>query len=217
MLPTYGGQSTDVSEGRYSDGASQRYAMPRPSPRNQNGVPSNNTPPRFPLLTNVLIAPGQGITTTVRATDPDLQTITYSTNSAVVQPGMVLSQIGGTLRWNCPTNQPLGDYSVALTVTDNGVPPLGDSTVLTYTVRIVTPFTPATNSPLVHATVNVGGQMSFTIDTIPGRTYRILYKDDLNAPTWTQLGPDFVAANAYASLSDNAVVPHRFYQVVQLN
>ena len=63
----------------------------------------------------------------------------------------------------------------------------------------------------------MNGQATFTIETIPGRTYRVFYKDDIDAPSWTQLGPDFVAANATASLSDNVVSPRRFYRVQQVN
>jgi hypothetical protein len=45
----------------------------------------------------------------------------------------------------------------------------------------------------------------------------VLYTDDLNTSTWTQLGRDFVAANPYASLSDGSAVPQRFYRVQQLD
>lgn len=81
----------------------------------------------------------------------------------------------------------------------------------------MSPFIATTKSPLVHSVATLSGQTTFTIDTIPGRTYRVLYKNDINAPASTQLCPDFVAANSTASLSDNVVVPHRFYQVVQVN
>ena len=71
--------------------------------------------------------------------------------------------------------------------------------------------------PLIRSVFTVNGQASFSIETIPGHTYRVSYKDDLDAPTWTLLGPDFVAANATASLTDNMSTPRRFYRVQQLN
>jgi hypothetical protein len=45
----------------------------------------------------------------------------------------------------------------------------------------------------------------------------VFYTDDLNLPLWTQLGPDFVAANPTASISDSAANPRRFYRVQQVN
>jgi len=62
-----------------------------------------------------------------------------------------------------------------------------------------------------------GGQVTFTIETIPGRLYRAFYKDDLDAPAWTQLDRDFVAAGSSASISDNVNLSHRFYRVLQVD
>ena len=52
---------------------------------------------------------------------------------------------------------------------------------------------------------------------MPERTYRILYKDDLNAPAWTPLDRDFVAANATGSITDVVPGAQRFYQVQKLD
>jgi hypothetical protein len=71
--------------------------------------------------------------------------------------------------------------------------------------------------PILRSVARVSGQVLFTIQTIPGRTYRVFYKEDLGAPSWTQLGPDFVAANPTVSLSDNVIAPRRFYRVQQVN
>jgi len=223
-LIAYGPQSGDVSSGRYGDGGDAglggngTYYMTRPTPRNPNGLASYNSPPRPPALTNVFIAPGQALTTFVRATDPDAQLLTYTTNAASALPGSTLSQ-GGTYRWNVPTNQPLGEYPITVTVTDSGTPPLSDTMTFSYIVRL--PGTVSTNGalgPQIHSVAAVtGGQATFTIDTTVGRTYRVFYKDELNAPLWTQLGPDFVAANPTASISDSAANPHRFYRVQQVN
>ena len=55
-----------------------------------------------------------------------------------------------------------------------------------------------------------------TWSTYPGKTYRVLYKDDLNAPVWTPLGADAIAADYLLSGSDtNAASGQRFYRVRQ--
>lgn len=223
-LIAYGPQSSDVSSGRYGDGGDaglggfSTYYMTRPTPRNPNGISSYNSPPRLPRPANVFVTPGQGLTTSVRAIDPDPQLLTYTTNAASALPGSLLSQ-GGTYRWTVPTNQPLGEYPITITVTDNGTPPLTDTMTFSYIVRL--PGTVTTNGvsgPQLNSVAAVtAGQVTFTIETTVGRTYRVFYKDNLNTPAWTQLGPDFVAANPMASISDSAANPHRFYRVQQVN
>jgi hypothetical protein len=71
--------------------------------------------------------------------------------------------------------------------------------------------------PVIGSVFTVGGQATFTIETTPGRTYRVLYTDDLSTLIWTPLDRDFVAANPYASLTDGSAAPHRFYRVLQLD
>ncbi len=223
-LMAYGPQSSDISSGRYGDGGDaglggfSTYYMTRPTPRNPNGLASYNSPPRLPTPANVFVTPGQGLTVTVRATDPDAQTLAYTTNAASALPGSLLSQ-GGTYRWTVPTNQPLGEYPVTITVTDSGTPPLSDTMTFSYIVRL--PGTVTTNGvsgPQLHSVAAVGsGQATFTIQTTVGRTYRVFYNDDLSTAMWMQLGPDFVAANPTASISDSAANPKRFYRVQQAN
>jgi hypothetical protein len=68
----YGQQTPDLSEGRYADGATNRFFMPWSTPRSRNAIPSYNSPPQFPPLPNVLAVAGQTTgNLIVRATDPD--------------------------------------------------------------------------------------------------------------------------------------------------
>ncbi len=71
--------------------------------------------------------------------------------------------------------------------------------------------------PLIHSIGGPDGQFIFTIDTIPGRTYRVLSRANFDGSPWIQLDPDFVAANSTASITDLMTVPQRFYQVVRLD
>jgi hypothetical protein len=214
---SYGQQTSDISEGRYTDGASNRYFMSHSTGRTQNSIPSYNLAPKFPVVTNRYVLPGQIINVSVRATDPDGNTLTYFIDAA--PPGSSIVQASGLFRWTVPTNQPYGDNFIALTVTDNGSPPLSNSTSFIITVGTPPASNPAPGivGPPIYSVVNIGGQATFTFDTIPGHTYRVFYKDDLNAPTWTELDRDFVAANASTSITDLFIAPQRFYCVFQVN
>ena len=64
-----------------------------------------------------------------------------------------------------------------------------------------------------------GNQVTIGFQTIPGKTYRVEYKDDLNAAQWQQLnGRDYLAVGASLTVQDNiGTNPQRFYRIVQLD
>ncbi|MBN2506026.1 MAG: lamin tail domain-containing protein [Verrucomicrobia bacterium] len=209
----YGEQVADLSEGRYGDGASMRYLMPRPTPKTRNAIADYNTAPSFPVIPDTYAVPGQIITLTIRATDPDGHIMTYAVDAG--PPESQLNQ-SGLYRWIVPTNQPPGDYIITLRVTDSGSPPRSD--VTTFRILVRPPGTPTPASgPEIRAVAATQGQATFTFATTPGRAYRVLYQDDPGAATWHPLGPVFVAGSPTASLTDPMVAPQRFYRVQQLD
>jgi hypothetical protein len=61
---------------------------------------------------------------------------------------------------------------------------------------------------------NGGGTISLSFPTIQGKNYKVQYKDDLNAPTWTDLAPGLTASGSTANVSDNIGTNHqRFYRI----
>ena len=111
-----------------------------------------------------------------------------------------------------PTNQPPGTNPITIRVTANGVPTRSDGTTFSIIVRLPGTIVDA-SSPRIDLVASHSGQATFTLAAEPGAVYRVLYTDDLNAPAWTQLGPDVVAANETASFTDHASAPNRFYRV----
>ena len=217
---SYNQQFADVSEGRFPDGAASREYMSRPTPRLANSSSNYNSRPIFPVINQTFVFPGSTNTINIVAFDPDrapptTQTVTYAILSA--PPGSALNQ-GGLYRWIVPTNQPYGDYPITLSATDNGAPPRGDTTTFIMTVRPRQFVAIGTNlPPLLYAAAGPGGQFTFTIQTIVGRSYRVYYIDDIDGAIWNQLDRDFMAANPYASITDALSNPHRFYRVLQLD
>ena len=56
-------------------------------------------------------------------------------------------------------------------------------------------------------------------NSVPGRTYRLQYSEDLSNPSWTEL-PDDIVATSYttAKTDDNSSLGHpRFYRVRLMN
>ena len=51
--------------------------------------------------------------------------------------------------------------------------------------------------------------------SVPGKTYRVMYKNSLNDTAWENLQPDVTPNSNRASKSDY-LVGNRFYQVVEL-
>ncbi len=213
----YGVQTNDISEGRYSDGATLRTFMARPTPSGPNAHPTFNSAPVFPVVSDPVVAPGQTLTIGIRAQDPDgapPQILTYVVRQHPAGGTLQLNQ-SGLVRWVVPTNQPTGDYPVVIQVSDNGVPPQSDVINFTYRVRSRTTVTLDT-APHIYTVTAPPGEVTFSIETEVGRSYRVLFTDDVDSGDWTQLDRDFVAANATASLTDTLARPRRFYQVILL-
>lgn len=65
--------------------------------------------------------------------------------------------------------------------------------------------------------VDTNGAVWFESEVIPNRTYRVEYKDDLNAPSWLPLGGNRTATGPVLTVTDSiADRPQRFYRMVLL-
>ena len=59
---------------------------------------------------------------------------------------------------------------------------------------------------------------AITFVTIPGRTYRVEYKDSLDDPSWLPLDADVVAtADSLVVNDDLGTSPQRFYRILVVN
>jgi hypothetical protein len=93
---------------------------------------------------------------------------------------------------------------VIVRVIDNGFPPAEATAAFTVTVLL---------PPRVSATRLANGTISLTLPSVPGKTYRVEYTDDLSAAQWFQL-PDVFATGQTLTINDNAATTsQRFYRV----
>jgi hypothetical protein len=70
-------------------------------------------------------------------------------------------------------------------------------------------------SPFVNTSL-AGNVITLTWNSIPGRTYRLEFKNSPDDPAWTQLGADITATADTTSATDNAAVRRRFYRARRL-
>lgn len=70
---------------------------------------------------------------------------------------------------------------------------------------------------MVTAMLQPGGALSLAFSAIPGRTYRVEYKDDLAAPAWMPLEPNHTATGPVITVPDLLEgLTQRFYRTVLL-
>jgi hypothetical protein len=111
--------------------------------------------------------------------------------------------------WTPATNQAPSTNNITVRVTDNGAPPA--SSTRSFTVYVLLP-------PHVGISLPVAGQVTLVFDTIPGRTYKIQYKDQLSDAQWHDLKAPEVAGGTSLTATDlTSASAQRFYRVVQLD
>ncbi len=170
--------------------------------------PYTNTAPALAAIPNQTVNAGATLVFTNTATDADLppDTLTFSLFTG---PAGAATTAAGVFSWTAPQVSTPQTNSATVRVTDNGTPQLNASR--TFTIAVVPP-------PKLASCTFSNSALNLTWSTYPGKTYRLLYKDDLNAPAWTPLGPDSLATGTSLSGSDtNASSQQRFYRVMQVN
>jgi hypothetical protein len=188
---TFGAQTSDISMGRYPDGAATLFLMPTATPRTNNIVP--NTAPVWNVISNQIVVLGQALSFTASATDADLpaQTLTFSlgTNAPA---GSAINSFSGHFIWT-PSVAPVTNL-VSLVVTDNGTPSLSATQTLTVTVVL----------PPQLGGISLGdNQLIFTWQSFVGLNYQLEFNDDLTVSDWTPLGNPLAGTGSAISVTNS--------------
>jgi hypothetical protein len=203
---TFTNQVDDISEGRYVDGAPAIYVMTTPTPRGPNTLGGgNNSPPILDPIADRFISAGQAVSFTAVAHDPDAgQTLTFSLAPGF-PAGATIHPSSGQFLWTTGAGQSPGANSITVRVTDNGVPQ--QSATQGFIITVAPP-----------PSVNISGNVvSLSFPTIPGKTYRIEFKNDLNNPAWTPLVTTVAAGSTLPATDTLGANRQRFYHIVQLD
>lgn len=203
-------QFNNVSQGRFPDGPTTNYFMATPTPGASNSIWLNRYPALAPIADATAYV-GQPLAFTADASDPDAppQMLAFSLDPGA-PTNATINAATGEFAWTPVPAQDGTTNVIILRVTDNG--PLNLSAARSFTVVVRTAIL------LSGITAGPGGTISFTVGTIPGKTYRVEYKNDLNDTMWTHLPPDHPAMSTSLTIMDTiGMQPQRFYRVVQLD
>lgn len=104
-----------------------------------------------PLGQVIRVQPGQMVSLSLAATDPDAgQALRFESRAPSVVPGFALSTTSGTtaqVTWQVPTSLPIGRYHIPVAVLDNGCPNASEEQTLSFLVtRQVLADRPAQNA-----------------------------------------------------------------------
>ena len=134
----FGAQTTDVSEGRFGDGAANVYSLITPTPGTTNVIAQANLPPTLDALPNRTIGEHSLLTFTATAGDANVpaQVLRFTLDPGA-PPGASIGLDDGVFAWIPTEAQGPGSYPITIRVTDNGAPVLSDTKSFTVQVNEV--------------------------------------------------------------------------------
>jgi hypothetical protein len=204
-------QVSDVSQGRFADGANAIYSLTTPTPRWPNALGGGNTPPQLAGIDDKIVTLGQTLSFSASASDAEAppQTLSFGLEGSLPF-GAMIGAANGLFTWTPSAQQTPGTNAITVRVTDSGVPPL--SATQSFTVFVVGP------PRIAGITPPLNGVVTLTVPAIAGKTYRVEYKNNLDDSVWTPLGGNRLATSAPLVIDDHiGAQPQRFYRVLVLD
>lgn len=207
---TFRRQTPDLAEGRYSDGALLITPLRTATPGASNSFPYSNSPPHIAPIPDQIVGAGQTVSFSVMATDAETPPQMLNFGFATPPPqGTFMDPASGAFIWTPDPSQIPSTNVFTVRVADNGTPPLSAT-------RSFTIIAGASLPPQIDVAQGSNGMISLRWTTVAGRTYRVEYKDDLNAPAWTPIGGAVAGNGSPSVLSAATQSPaQRFYRVVE--
>jgi DNA-binding beta-propeller fold protein YncE len=194
---------------RDADGYSDRDELDFGSdPTNPLSLATNN-PPTLSGPTNLIVLRGRPVSLNFTATDTDVpsQSLTFSLDTNA-PAGAAINSTNGAFTWLAAGPPGTSTNSITIIVTDNGKPNRTDSETLSIVVTDVT-----ADPPLLGT-----NGLVMTWKAIPGVSYQLQSKADLNDATWLTVPGTILVTNGIASITDPQAGTNtsRFYRLVAL-
>jgi hypothetical protein len=165
-----------------------------------------NTPPFLTAISNQTVMAGRTLTLTNSASDTNLpsQTLLFSLVNPPV--GASINATNGIFAWRPAIAQSPSTQTVAVAVSDNGVPSM--SATQTFLVNVTRPA-----NPIVTTTSPTNGQIGFWVNGDSGPDY--IVQASTNLTSWTTI----VNSNAptlpfFWNDTNSITAPFRFYRVL---
>jgi len=201
---SFGAQSSDVSEGRFPNGASARFFMPSPTPGQPNVIP--NTAPVLGPINNYSVHLGQRVVFTATATDAEsaVQTLAFSLVGAPA--GASIDPASGAFAWTAMGVPVPSTNAVTVRVADNGTPPLSASRtflVMVAPLPQLGPLSPTDN-----------GRLRLSFQSLASQSYQLEFKDVLDEAGWTPLGMPVLGTGDRLEFNESVEeAEQRFYRL----
>jgi len=174
-------------------------------------VAEANTPPTLAAIGDRTVEIGSQLRLTVTATDTDLpvNSLTFALGSEAPDGAQITP--AGAFEWSPVESQGGANYTIPITVTDDGTPPLTDTTMLRVTVAEA-----QHEIRLSGITLSANGRFSFSWTPRAGRTYLVQSKAALDESEWMDVQTTLVTAGGV----NTCTVPvteaaQRYYRVLQ--
>jgi hypothetical protein len=163
-----------------------------------------NTPPALSPIPDQTVTAGRTLSFTAQASDIDTnQTLSFSLDAGAPAAAAIVST-NGAFSWTTTAADAGTTNHITVRVTDSGSPSLSDSETFAAIVLL----------PPITAAVGVSN-LNLTIgwNSVSGQTYRVEFKDDWSAATWSNLTPDVPATGPAAFITDPMTSGQRFYRI----
>jgi hypothetical protein len=165
--------------------------------------------PLLPAQNDPTIAANTTMVVTNAAFDSDVP-LTGLGYTLMVAPAGAVIDAHGIITWTPTQAQALTTNVFVTLVFDNGSPILSTTNKFTVTV------TGTVTAPFMITSVTASNGLAWiTWNSVAGQTYRLQYKDTLNAANWQDITPDVVASGSSTTVTNplgNA--SQRFYRVM---
>jgi len=176
---------------------------------NATATTPTNYPPVLDTIPNSFVILGQTLSFTAHAIDPDQppQSVTFTLDPGAPANASI-NATTGAFSWTPTAAQVLTTNLITIRATDNGAPPLNSFRSFTATVL---------NPPSITVTSLIGHTLTLGWPSVPGKTYRVQYRDDLATGTWITLGSDLPGTGNPLSISlDASSTAKRFCRILIL-
>ncbi|MCL4179863.1 MAG: lamin tail domain-containing protein [Verrucomicrobia bacterium] len=155
---------------------------------------------------------GATLSFTAMASDPDLPLNTLAFSLEPGAPtGASINPTTGLFSWTPQSDQAPSTNSITVRVTDDGTPPL--ATTRGFQIVVLA----AEALVIQDVNVNPTGTVTIQWNSTVGTQYRLEFKDDLDAATWTTAADYTATATTTTGNHNTSGSPHRLYRVRQLD
>ena len=198
---TFGEQTTDLSEGRFPDGAATLLPLAWNTPREANVAA--NTAPTLEAIADAVLTLGKTLEFTATATDSDspAQTLLFCLTNA--PPGATIGATSGSFSWT--PEAAASSQQVGVVVTDDGTPVM--SAVEWFAITVLSP-------PTVDEVSISGTDISVSWESEVGQSYRVYFKTSLDELYWEALTDPISGDGEILFYNDSTTnLPHCFFTI----